>query len=183
MQLDNGLYVCLTWCLHEYLLENCLSELVYYSNSINCPTIISLHFILCRDTTSEPMAPGPSFYIVYNLICLLFIIITPLVTFTFIPFHHTINRFVFCETGEIDNLGSFNWGKTAAYYIIALSWGHHPTINLRSSLFLAPLPGTLELQQGESHTLNLFTLFCLACFVSRLVYFPVSKFQNPKKLV
>ena len=32
--------------------------------------------------------------------------ITPLVTFAFIPFHHTINRFVFCETGEIDNLSA-----------------------------------------------------------------------------
>ena len=60
------------------------------------------------------MAPGPSFYIVYNLIYLLLIIITPLVTFAFIPFHHTINRFVFCETGEIDNLSAvgdkvFGW--------------------------------------------------------------------------
>ena len=32
----------------------------------------------------------------------------------FIPFHHTINRFVFCETGEIDNLSAvggkvFGW--------------------------------------------------------------------------
>ena len=52
------------------------------------------------------MAPGPSFYIVYNLIYLLLIIIIPLVTFVFIPFHHTINRFVFCETGEIDNLSA-----------------------------------------------------------------------------
>ena len=52
------------------------------------------------------MAPGPSFYIVYNLIYLLLIIIIPLVTFVFIPFHHTINRFVFCETREIDNLSA-----------------------------------------------------------------------------
>ena len=52
------------------------------------------------------MAPGPSFYIVYNLVYLLLIIITPLVTFAFIPFHRTINRFVFCETGEIDNLSA-----------------------------------------------------------------------------
>ena len=51
------------------------------------------------------MAPGPSFYIVYNLIYLPLIIIT-LVTFTFIPFHHTINRFGFCKTGEIDNLSA-----------------------------------------------------------------------------
>ena len=52
------------------------------------------------------MAPGPSFYIVYNLVYLFLIIITPLVTFTFIPFHHTINPFVFCETDEIDNLSA-----------------------------------------------------------------------------
>ena len=52
------------------------------------------------------MTPGPSFYIVYNLIYLLLIIIIPLVTFAFIPFHHAINRFVFCETGEIDNLSA-----------------------------------------------------------------------------
>ena len=64
-----------------------------------------MHMYL-RDFTSEPMAPGPSFYIVYNLIYLLLIIIIPLVTFAFIPFHHTINRFVFCETGEIDNLSA-----------------------------------------------------------------------------
>ena len=60
------------------------------------------------------MAPGPSFYIVYNLIYLLLVIITPLVNFAFIPFHHTIYRFVFCETGEIDNLSAvgdkvFGW--------------------------------------------------------------------------
>ena len=30
-----------------------------------------------RDSTSEHMAPGPSFYIVYNLVYLLLIIITP----------------------------------------------------------------------------------------------------------
>ena len=52
------------------------------------------------------MALGPSFYFVYNLVYLLLIIITPLVTFTCIPFHHTINSFVFCETGEIDNLSA-----------------------------------------------------------------------------
>ena len=52
------------------------------------------------------MAPNLSFYIVYSLIYLLLIIITSLVTFAFIPFHHTINRFVFCETGEIDNLSA-----------------------------------------------------------------------------
>ena len=52
------------------------------------------------------MAPGPSFYIVYNLIYLLFIVITPLVTFVFIPFYYTINCFVLCETGEIDNLSA-----------------------------------------------------------------------------
>ena len=52
------------------------------------------------------MAPGPSFYIVYNLVYLILIIVSPLVTFAFIPFHHTINRFVFCETGEIDNLSA-----------------------------------------------------------------------------
>ena len=52
------------------------------------------------------MAPGPSFYTVYNLIYLLLIIITPLVTFAFIPFHHTINHFVFRETGEFDNLSA-----------------------------------------------------------------------------
>ena len=49
------------------------------------------------------MAPGPSFYIVYNLIYLFLIIITPLSLFIF---HHTINRFVFCETGKIDNLSA-----------------------------------------------------------------------------
>ena len=41
----------------------------------------------------------------------------------------------------------------------------------QSSSFLAPLPGTLELQQGESHTLNHFTLF-LSC----LLYFSFSLF-------
>ena len=60
------------------------------------------------------MAPDPSFYIVYNLIYLLFIINTSLVTFAFFLFHHTINHFVFCETGEIDNLSAvgdkvFGW--------------------------------------------------------------------------
>ena len=40
------------------------------------------------------------------LIYLLLIIIIPQVTFAFIPFHHTINRFVFRETGEIDNLSA-----------------------------------------------------------------------------
>ena len=52
------------------------------------------------------MAPGPSFYIVYNLIYLLLIIITHLVSSTYIPFHHTIKRFVFCETEEVDNLST-----------------------------------------------------------------------------
>ena len=54
----------------------------------------------------NPWPPVHLFYIVYNLIYLLLIIIIPLVTFAFIPFHHTINRFVFCETGEIDNLST-----------------------------------------------------------------------------
>ena len=34
-------------------------------------------------------------------------------------------------------------------------------LHQQSSSFLAPLPGTLELQQGESHTLNHFTLLVL----------------------
>ena len=53
------------------------------------------------------MAPGPSFYIVYNLIYLLFHHHYFSGHFAlFHPFHHTINRFVFCETGEIDNLSA-----------------------------------------------------------------------------
>ena len=51
-----------------------------------------------------------------------------------------------------------------------------------ASSFLAPSLGTLELQQGESHTLNPFTLF-LSC----LLYFSFSLFScfkilKPKKI-
>ena len=47
--------------------------------------------------------------------------------------------------------------------------GHHPTPSTTpSSSFLAPLPRTLDLHQGESHTLNLFSLF-LSCLVYLLL--------------
>ena len=50
--------------------------------------------------------------------------------------------------------------------------------------FLAPLPGTFELQQGESHTLNHFTLFlsCLLYF-SFSLFFLLQNFKTQKKLV
>ena len=53
-----------------------------------------------------------------------------------------------------------------------------------SSSFLAPLPWTLELQQGESHTLNLFTmfLFCLLYF-SFSLFSCFQNFKTQKKLV
>ena len=66
-----------------------------------------------------------------------------------------------------------------------LRLGHHPTPQLRkqSELFLAPLSGTLELQQGESHTLNHFTLFlyCLLYFLFSL-FFLLQNFKTQKKI-
>ena len=77
-----------------------------------------------------------------------------------------------------------NRGKFAAIYNSAFAWG---TTQLHqqstSSLFVAPLPGTLELHQGESHTLNHFTLFlsCLLYF-SFSLFFLLQKFKTPKKI-
>ena len=59
-------------------------SLLLVSNYVNCPTVICLPNIVLfswRDTSSEAMSAGPYFYIVYNLIYLLFIIINPLITF------------------------------------------------------------------------------------------------------
>ena len=53
------------------------------------------------------MAPDPSLYIVYNLIYLFFHYHYSSGHFSlFHLFHHIINRFVFCETGKIDNLSA-----------------------------------------------------------------------------
>ena len=95
-------------------------------------------------------------------------------------------------------------GKTATSCNSAFAWGttqlfsiHHQAVFWRrcrglkkhsvpsttlSTSFVAPLPGTLKLQQGESYTLNLFTLF-LSCFL----YFSFSLFScfkilKPKKI-
>ena len=81
----NGL-CSLSWCLHKYYhVLYVIAKLGLCHELVNCLAVIcspiTCYFIYLRDSTSEPMAPGPSFYIVYNLIYLLFIIIIPLVTF------------------------------------------------------------------------------------------------------
>ena len=68
---------------HEFSIV--IARLSLCHNFVNCLAVIrspvTCIFYYLRDSTSEPMAPGPSFHIVYNLIYLLFIIITLLVTF------------------------------------------------------------------------------------------------------
>ena len=76
----------LSWCLHEYYHEHfVITTLSLCHNLINCLAVICYPsyecFIYLRDSTSEPMAPGPSFYIDCNLYSSLFIIITPLIHF------------------------------------------------------------------------------------------------------
>ena len=170
------------------------------------------------------MAPGPSFYIVYNLIYLILIIIIPLVTFAFIPFHHTINHFVFCETGEIDNLSTvggkvYGWvcagprqlkvkrhrSSTFTSLLISKSyWFDKPRFVNEGKMLLSTIPPSLGAPPNFANFANSASsyqavlwrccrglwsyskgsltpsisllCFCLACFISHLVYFPVSKF-------
>ena len=93
----NGL-CSLSWCLHKYYhVLYVIARLSFCYNLVNCPAVICYPsyecFIYLRDSTSEPMAPGPSFLHCLQPHLLVFHHYYSIVHFSlFYLFHHTINR-------------------------------------------------------------------------------------------
>src|SRR5438128_1238915 len=89
-------------------------------NSVNCLAVICspnrVPYIYWRVTTSDTMAPGPFFYIVYNLVYLLLLLLACWSVLIFTVLANTLHTIrltlYFQQDGKLDNLpGTLGQGR------------------------------------------------------------------------